>query len=978
MPKNALAYILYYGLLTFLTLTSFFKARGQVIPYKNFHTENGIPSNEAYHIHEDQQGFIWICTDKGVVRYDGQNFRLFSSLDGLVSNTIFYATTDQLGRTWFLSLENKLCYYYENKIFPHPLNDKIKQLVPKIALIPSIAINENGGLFFSVDSRSNYTNNKTYYYIAPDSDSIQHYAISDFTPKKQTYVEVLPNQYLLLGVQHYLGSATTKDSLELRKNSNSFSLGRTGSYSSVLLKNKSLLCFNQRQVYLVDSNKTHISYSTIIPNSAGDLIKVYEDDQANLWFATTKGILLYPNGDLTQTPDHYFQDFSITSVLISSDGTLWFSTLADGIFMVPDIHARTYFTIANQASKNNSFVDCISFDSLHFAISKSGAIYQLYGYQLPKLVLETSPKYIHYATKNHQNKLVLSNGAIVDPQQIEKVQYKEDIRQNYGSLKSILVDSIGQYWLALSQGLRSPKNIKNYPVPYRVYDMISHKDHFLLGSIEGLLKYIPKDNTFHPFSHSNKAFKERISSIAITQTEQLFIGTSGAGLLIPTSDTTSLQFTPTEGLSSAFIKSIHIENDSVVWVSSIKGVDRLLFFKNFQLKDITTYSTNNILPSSVCNAVCTSKEKVWIATDNGIVSFRNPLIETQPSKQKQLLHFLSVRANDRIIMPQEHLNYQENYLEFEFINIQFKSPNTTYAYRLKGLDTTWRFSKIPNVSYASLPPGNYELSIGTLLPDQSVYIAPEVFKFSIIPHFSQTWWFYSSISLLVLITISFIIWSKVKHNQLEKQKIKAEQKALYNQIKPHFIFNAMNSILYFIEDNNAKAASLYLRSFSKLLRTVLHNSQKDLVTIAIEYEALKVYLQVEQLRMDDSSIFKHQFILAPIPNNCSAYQIPPMLIQPLIENAILHGLAAKKGNRRLAIRLQETKNSLILRVEDNGIGRIAAKKISAKRIHHTPTGIRNIEQRLHTLSLLYKKTFKLTIEDLEEGTASIIEFPKIL
>lgn len=974
--------------LIFLWLTTWY-SHAQDIPYKNFHTENGLPSNETYHLHEDNKGFVWICTDKGVVRYDGQNFQQFSTLDGLVSNTVFNAISDQQGRTWFLSLKNELCYYQNNSIHQHPLNDSIRQLLPSGSFIPSLVIDSTGGIWFSRDSRALAYQNTNYYHIPSSNDTLQVKSIDipvyrDSILGTQSIVRIQKQGLLLLGTQHYVGvpypPLPTPKSGPHKRYKNLFFLGNAGLYSMTELNDGNFICFNHRQLYLIDQHNNQVLEQTTIPEEAGTIIKIYQDSYNNLWISTQAGVLYYANGSLNQVPKHFFKEFSITSVLISQDGTVWCSTFKNGILMIPDMQARIFQKAANSVSKFNSFSALVSTKKNNYAVSRAGHIFSLV--DSPQLLLSCGPDFVLSAISYGHDKLLLSNGIGINFPQKDTFNVNYLKRQHYNIKTLFFHPQTHQLWVGVPSGLsRVSQSIFYSAFPYRTYTVnaIPNSNYLLVGSQEGLYRYNTQTDSFESYQQLHPALKERIHQIKKTPSNNFFIGTVGSGLLLLRKDT-CLDFTPKDGLISPFIRSIFVENDSIVWVGTIKGANRIVFNSNYQIKSIQTYSKADILPASSVNDILVTPTYVWMATENGLVRFYNPNNNPFSKQLSSNVHVLTAHANDEKISAQTNLKYYQNYLEFSFVNIKFKSKNTTYAYRLMGLDSTWRFTKEPKISYASLPPGNYTFCIGVRLPNHQISIHQDSFKFSITPHFTQTWWFYALILLGSSLIIGGVIWFKFERNKLEKQKAQAEQRALYGQIKPHFIFNAMNSILYFIEENNSKAASLYLRSFSKLLRRVLENSQKDLIPIPLEFAAIQEYLNVEAMRMNDSTMgrYEHHFSISKVPSTCTFYKIPPMLIQPLVENAILHGLSTKKSNRLLSISLKEQADSIQITIQDNGIGRAASARINKRRMHHESTGLQNIQSRLRTLSLLYKKNFQLEIVDLEEGTASILTLPKLI
>jgi tetratricopeptide (TPR) repeat protein len=225
------------------------------------------------------------------------------------------------------------------------------------------------------------------------------------------------------------------------------------------------------------------------------------------------------------------------------------------------------------------------------------------------------------------------------------------------------------------------------------------------------------------------------------------------------------------------------------------------------------------------------------------------------------------------------------------------------------------------------------------------------------------------IGLLVLLLLAVGIGFGMVRKQ-EKERRKAYQllglKSLRTQMNPHFIFNALNSINNYIAQQDERAANKYLSDFSRLMRMVLEYSQKDFIPFEEELRLLKLYLKLEHARFGEQ--FEYEIEEAP-GLNTSEVEIPPMLLQPFVENAIWHGLRYKsgKGHLRLSIR-PGAGHRLRIEIADNGIGRARSRSVKTKRqAQYQSTGLSNTQQRMALLNTLYDKQYELSITDLQPG-----------
>ncbi|MGV8096059.1 MAG: histidine kinase [Mangrovibacterium sp.] len=221
---------------------------------------------------------------------------------------------------------------------------------------------------------------------------------------------------------------------------------------------------------------------------------------------------------------------------------------------------------------------------------------------------------------------------------------------------------------------------------------------------------------------------------------------------------------------------------------------------------------------------------------------------------------------------------------------------------------------------------------------------------------------------LAILVIFGLVWIISRTRQKRKAKIETllnrlretELKAIKAQMNPHFLFNSLNSIQNLINQQKVEAANMYLSKFARLLHSVLQHSEKEFIPLAAELETLDLYIQLEKLRFN----FDYQLRVDPAIDIHNSY-IPPLLLQPFIENAILHGLQPKQGGKKLDINIEEEDKQLVCNIEDNGVGRNLSQM--EKTDHHGMGNKLSIE-RIHLLNQKNDSNFKLSIHDGQPGT----------
>jgi LytS/YehU family sensor histidine kinase len=217
--------------------------------------------------------------------------------------------------------------------------------------------------------------------------------------------------------------------------------------------------------------------------------------------------------------------------------------------------------------------------------------------------------------------------------------------------------------------------------------------------------------------------------------------------------------------------------------------------------------------------------------------------------------------------------------------------------------------------------------------------------------------------------------------ELLQQKTELEMEVLRSQMNPHFIFNSLSSINRFILQNNKTQASEYLTKFSKLMRLILENSQVPLITLESELESLKLYLDLEALRFNYR--FGYKISVAP-ETDTSVLKVPPLIMQPYVENAIWHGLMHKEEKGQLDIEISREDEHLFVRITDDGVGRKQSASFRSKSATlHKPMGLRITEERIAMMERSFGRESNVTINDLvlpdgrPAGTEVTLKIPAI-
>lgn len=352
---------------------------------------------------------------------------------------------------------------------------------------------------------------------------------------------------------------------------------------------------------------------------------------------------------------------------------------------------------------------------------------------------------------------------------------------------------------------------------------------------------------------------------------------------------------------------------------------------------------------------------------------RTDILKNDSTPPVVFINNIKINGADTTTLNYYELNHHQNNIEINISGVYNGKSELQYKYILEGKETEWNYSTNTNVYYTSLAPGNYTFKVFAMSDTGIWSKVPAVITFSVTAPFYNSFWFvFSIIFLLIAIVLSiiFIINRKaqLKDKALEEEKRKvliSELHALRSQMDPHFIFNTLSSIQSFITTNSSKDAVNYLSKFSKLMRGTLENTKKQKIAIKDEIGILELYMDLEKLRLNNK--FSYQIT---VDENIDTQfeEIPPMLIQPYVENAIWHGMSHKTDNGLIKISFHLIEENLLkCEIEDDGVGRKKAGELNKKREKNTSLGMSITKERLEIINSLKNSKLNINIIDLEEN-----------
>jgi ligand-binding sensor domain-containing protein len=945
--------------------------------YRIFNNKDDYNSQETMSVFYDSRGFLWAGGVDGLTRYDGLKFTHYDKSDGLIDNEIQGISEDSKHNLW-ISTINGISYFDGNKFsnYNHTFIDtsykkpyfinvfetskgityacsatglyklnkskkEFKQLSDIKTYVSDIAEDKNGTIWISTSLALYKLKNNLFEKI--DLQPIIDYNTATclaFDKKQQLWIGTTK------GILKYDGKKFAYYFSELKSNHNIKDLIVT-SDSSIVFSSAT----PEIKIYKNGNFKT-LSISKEIGNV--DIQHLVEDKEGNIWLAAINLIKMYKKPLFK----YYLSDTinAITYSINSDKNTMYFAT-DKGLKIVNDTKIETIYPDKKQ--DNKIITALCKIDSSLLIGTYSGAVFKFYKNKFYPFDTTSVANDIVYNILNvNSNEYWFTKNTKVTHYLKGKSTYYLLSEPISAPTQNCIIDSDKTIWFA---------NIEN---------LTTYKD--------GVLKKVGSKEGFN--------YKAPVT-ILEDKNHIIWIGTYGDGL-VKYDKKTFKNITSKNGLVHDYISSsFYDKQNNTIWIGTGNGISKILLDEHSNISFIKNYVSNEDNLSLSCNQNSIYK------LENGNILFGcgNQLIEYNSlfDNGKTIvlpLYFEGLRLNyektdwlnftNNIIswtnMPTSlELPYNKNHLTFDFTAICFNDPkNIKYQWKLLNNESNWSpESKNNYATFSNISCGTYTFCVRAKTSNGN-WSTPITYSFTIKPPFYKTWWFISLILLSSITCIYLFIKTRIikikKEEQLKTESYKklaeVELKAMRAQMNPHFMFNTLNSIQEIVLNKDDETARIYLADFALMMRMILENSTQKTITLEKEIEFIELYLRLEVLRFENK--FKVT-LLIPETLSLNSINVPPMLIQPYIENAIIHGLMHKTQdgilNISFEITLKQGKDFLKCTITDNGVGRKKSAELEAwKGKKHQSMATEITNERLQLLNNINSiKGYQVIIIDLE-------------
>lgn len=931
----------------------------------HYTVRDGLPSSVIYGMAQDDQGYLWIGTEAGLVRFDGLQFKVYTTQDGLPDNEVLGLNFDaRTSRLWIATYSKYPCYYRHGRFYTSANDSSLSKIRCEFGEFLNMNKRSPDGIFLYNGKRIYECAHDTIVpYMLRIAPIMQVHRTSDtalevlcdsgclrYTPAHRYY------DYIGLDDTSYFNNGCWMDGYLFRLKPGMLEVHRrqsNGDYhlwraikmpqgyrptSVARVDGKYYICAVNKGLYAIDTAFN----SPLMPVWSGNINSTYADHNGNLWIPTSDdGLYVFRHTDLYSYALHNLLPHVNITALCRLRGDTALIGTSDG---------HIFWQSGDKVQDMKIHADGVPEKIRRMALIDG------------RLFCITSGKIFFYDIDTKRLSVIPHNSG--GPKAFLKLRNEP----------TLLVGLVASMVSVDTRTGAFEENNSNYR---RFIDIVQHPDgRIFLAGIDGVYEYKERHRAV-AINTEDSRMKVRITSMCYTPDSLLWIGTPATGVLVYDGQkvVTQLSASTFPSYHGSMCRKVTPGPNGTVWIATNFGVNKIVYHyqhKVLTVKTITPFNVTDGLQSDDVNDVMVNDSLVYVATSGGLTI----LNENRISKAAPIpVYIESVHVNERdsaIHSDAYRLRYSENNLKIEYAAIMLPSAaDLQYEYRLLGSGSDkWTTTTNRSLDFRSLSPASYTFEVAVL--DKFGNRSPSVarVRFEITPAFYTTWWFMVLVMIAIL-TIGFlIIRDRFRRQQqrfereqsLQNKIIDLEQQALKAQMNPHFIFNCLTAVQHFVNQEDMYSANMYLSNFARLIRKTLDLSGEQYISLEEELSYLSDYIQMECLRFGDK--FTYEVRVAEDVDTFDAV-LPPMLLQPIVENAIRHGLRNREGNTGfLLIDFTIRDHTLYCTVDDNGIGRQKARELkTTMHVEYQSKGMALTEMRIQAINQISDKKIRMEIKD---------------
>ena len=943
---------------------------------RNYTLADGLPQSQVYDIVQDEIGYLWVGSQGGgLSSFDGIQFKVWNEKNGLLSNYIqalqFIDNRLFIGTREGLSIKDKNAFE----------NFKTPQINTFLETYNGIILGTNKGFYVytkakgvslvkvpgisSGTSINDVIYDGNWYWVATNKglwrcDSILQENSKILKVAEGNFKSLLQHNKKLYAASFYRGIYVYKDSLVPEV----FPVAKRINKLSLISANELWIATDIGGIKVMhpDSMDEVRTINTSNGLSVNHIRTCFKDKQDNIWIASSGGGLYryFQNNFRHYNTNNGLKGNRVYAVTHANQ-SVWASNSERGLVRIDSLGVH------------NVQGDSVTYDVKIKTLTKDN---------FGNVIAGSDGKGLFVINEVIKDSVVTDS--VINFQNLKTIQVKKTSIEQITIVDGLPSDWIkkvvyhnGVLWVATySNGIAKLTYGK---AGYTVAKVFQYKDGLTDALINdmnigpnGKLWFVTKSGTIGYFLNEKiKNLKQKLPvnvgiGTIIFDGNNVFLGTPGKGIWW-SSIKEELVFKKLTGKKTLYSENIYqllFDKEGYLWVGSERGVDKVTLNDDFEMVDVEHYGRNEgFLGIETClNAITEDfNNRLWFGGIYGLTSYQG--VKVKEKLLKPIVHFENIevayKAIDSIAINKWALNHTLKLKEDQ------NHPEAIY-YRYKLNDDVWSpWTSENKVTFANLDYVDYTFSVQSR---NSVWDKsdPKTFQFHITTPLHKQAWFKQSIYIVLVVIGFLIIWlffrrlkqrnkEEKERLELENHLLSLEHKALQLQMNPHFIFNVLNGIKAMGTDNHERMNET-INKFARLLRDTLNNSRTQHITLDQEIKTLKSYVEIEQIMTKKSFTYA---IHTNITIDPEEILIPPMLIQPFVENAIKHGILANKKDGELVITFSNDAEFLYCEITDNGIG-IHLSKEQKRNTNHQSMALTVTRERIESLS--GKNT--LTIEDI--------------
>lgn len=928
----------------------------------HYRPEQGFKAVNAYSLCQDSKGYIWIGTENGLMRFNGRSFKVYTTRDGLPDNEILAIEEGPEGRLWLLPFANTVCYIQDGVIY-HTGNSKLLRRL-KLASRPlSVCFDKKRDIWINTNSEL---------VRLSDHGSILNIPLS--SPRRAA----LRNSALWNDASGALMLAA--DSLVYRWD------GRRLVYQrSVPFRPE---CVLQGKDYAIQLQPGKLLYKDRIRDVTfpEGVSGIFKSDKDQLFVATSKGLWILDALNGTYS-DSLLLHHKTGCFLKARDGSYWVGTIGNGLFNIRK--TAVYKMPAPPGNPSVRFIKAIGQEvysttdhawlTRYVAGNRPGS----WGHKDAKIDPVNNYRHYLYAGRNKKQEYIFCSDSI----RLKKHPGQATLRGWDIFCKTVFEESDTTLLIGSNTGVfrlhkDAPSISDTFLAGTRVVALAKMGAVIYAGTLNGLIACMP-GGKYRVMNGPGNACKGHITALCTGKEGTLWVGNSRGELVVLRHDKVLATVGPEDGLQCNRIACLKT-SDSLVWIGTENGLYAVEQQRPYRVRRHLTYSAG--LSSNQVNCLDVYGHLIWVGTVNGVNYFNEGAVLREANTARIIIN--SIRNGEAKLLPgNDVLSLKDGGLTIDFDVVDDAAGSApVFQYRLSGYGD-WMPLEGGRLHFPSLPYGDFLLTIRAFVPDW-----PEgaVFqqRFSHPQPFYRSWWFGALVVLLsvvVVVAIAVLVVRRIRRKDkqalLQQQKLlQMEQAALQARMNPHFIFNCMAAVKHLYGTGDADRAEHFVDEFSSLIRQTFEMEDAIFTTLDKELEYLERYLNIERERFDHSFTFA---IKTQPGLDLKDMPVPVMLLQPLVENAIRHGIRHRTGNTgRIAVSISRTARDLIIVITDNGTGFDGSASTLQRAVRERPLTSSVVNnRRINILNRLFDGQISVQCTSLSEmqsgnsGTEISITYP---